>query len=70
MRLCQPCVIECMQGVDPAQARHLATLGVMPRAEVTVEQLAPFNGPVLLKVGDSRYALGRDVAEQIIVRAE
>ena len=56
--------------MEPAQARHLASLGVMPRAQVTVEQLAPFNGPVLLRVGGARYALGRDVAEQIIVRAE
>ena len=70
LRPCQRCVIECMEGVEPAQARHLATLGVMPRAQVTVEELAPFNGPVLLRVGDARYAVGRDVAEQIIVRAE
>lgn len=70
IRPCQRCVIECMKEVEPAQARYLATLGVMPRASVTVEQLAPFNGPVLLRVGDARYALGRDVAEQIVVREE
>lgn len=48
--------------------RYLAALGLMPRARVRVEQVAPFNGPLLVQVGTASYALGRDVAGKIMVR--
>lgn len=48
--------------------RYLASLGLLPRAELTVEEVAPFGGPLLVQVGDARYALGRDVAAKILVR--
>lgn len=48
--------------------RYLASLGLLPRAELRVEEVAPFGGPLLVRVGDARYALGRDVAAKILVR--
>ena len=50
--------------------RYLASLGLLPRAELTVEEVAPFGGPLLVQVGGARYALGREVAAKILVREE
>ncbi len=47
---------------------YLATLGMMPGSDVTVEQVAPFDGPLLVQVRGATYALGREVAEKIWVR--
>jgi len=50
--------------------RYLASLGLLPGAEVQVEEVAPFGGPLLVQAGDARYALGRDVAASILVQEE
>ena len=48
--------------------KYLASLGLLPRTEVEVEEMAPFGGPILIRVGTSRYALGRKVASKIFVK--
>ena len=48
--------------------KYLATLGLLPQTKVEVEEVAPFGGPVLVRVGASRYALGRKVASKILVK--
>jgi len=48
--------------------RYLASLGLLPGTEVAVESVAPFGGPVLVRVGEAQYALGREVAGKILVR--
>ncbi len=53
---------------EPPFLRYLASLGLLPRAEIQVEEVAPFGGPLLVQVGNARYALGRDVAAKILVR--
>ncbi len=50
--------------------RYLASLGLLPRAEVHVEEVAPFGGPLLVRVGTAQYALGRDVCAKIFVETE
>ena len=55
---------------EAAFLRYLASLGLLPGAEVRVEEVAPFGGPLLVRVGEARYALGRDVAAKILVREE
>jgi DtxR family Mn-dependent transcriptional regulator len=50
--------------------RHLASLGLLPRTELRVEEVAPFGGPILVRVGGARYALGRAVAARILVRED
>ena len=47
---------------------YLSALGMLPRREVCVEEVAPFNGPLLVRVNGAQYALGRDIAEKIWVR--
>jgi DtxR family Mn-dependent transcriptional regulator len=55
---------------DGGFLRYLASLGLLPDAVLVVEELAPFGGPMLIRVGEARYAVGRDVAGKILVRAE
>lgn len=55
---------------ETAFLRYLASLGLLPRAELLVEEVAPFGGPLLVQVGGARYALGRDVAAKILVRVD
>lgn len=53
---------------EPKLLSYLATLGLMPRVKITIEEKAPFNGPIMVKVGRSSYALGKKVAAAIWVR--
>lgn len=48
--------------------RYLAALGLLPKTELEVEKVAPMGGPIVVRVGTSRYALGREVASRILVR--
>jgi len=46
---------------------HLNTLGIHVGDTVTVVERAPFKGPVLVEVHGSRVALGRGVAQKVVV---
>ena len=48
--------------------RYLASLGLLPETPVSVEEVAPFGGPLLVRIGRARYALGREVAAKVFVR--
>ncbi len=48
--------------------RYLGKLGLVPGTLVEVEERAPFNGPIMVKVGSAHYALGRTVASVIWVK--
>jgi len=50
---------------EPKLLCYLATLGLMPKTLIKIEQKAPFNGPIMVKVGNAVYALGRKIAEAI-----
>lgn len=54
---------------EPEALKALATLGLLPQTRVEVEERAPFGGPILVRVGSARYALGRRVAAHVLVRA-
>jgi DtxR family Mn-dependent transcriptional regulator len=53
---------------DVALLQYLATLGLKPQAMVQVEAVAPFQGPLTVRVGEARHVLGRELASQIVVR--
>jgi DtxR family Mn-dependent transcriptional regulator len=50
--------------------RRLMDMGLTPGTRVTVVKSAPFRGPVEVLVRGSRLALGRGMAEKILVKAE
>ncbi len=57
--------IDRVEEEQPQMLQYLATLGLLPNVEVEVREIAPFNGPFLVRVGKSQYALGREVASKI-----
>jgi DtxR family transcriptional regulator, Mn-dependent transcriptional regulator len=63
-------VVRRVPDADPELLRYLATLGLVPAEEVTVVELAPFDGPVTVEVRGARHAIGRSLAAQIEVGAQ
>lgn len=53
---------------EPDMLQHLATLSLMPGVSVEVEQKAPFDGPITIKVGDVSHTLEHKFALIINVR--
>jgi DtxR family Mn-dependent transcriptional regulator len=60
--------ISCVTEEKADLLRYLASLGLLPDTEVAVESVAPFGGPLLVRVAGAQYALGREVAGKIMVR--
>lgn len=50
--------------------QYLATLGLMPGANIKVENKAPFNGPLIIKINAVSHALSKDLAALIWVKKE
>jgi DtxR family Mn-dependent transcriptional regulator len=61
-------VIGCITEESGEFLRYLSSLGLLPDTPISVESVAPFNGPLLVRVGGSQYALGREVTDKIMVR--
>ena len=68
LRPAQEGVFERIVGEKTDLLRYLASLGLVPGVSVRVEEKAPFNGPIIVNVRGSRYALGQQVASLIRVR--
>jgi DtxR family Mn-dependent transcriptional regulator len=52
---------------DSALLRYLGELGLYPNAKVTVIAVAPFDGPLTVRVGEAEHALGRETASLIFM---
>lgn len=63
-------VIERVSEEEPQLLQYLATLGMFPNAHIRVKEIAPFKGPMLVKVAGSQYALGQEVASKIMVKSK
>jgi Fe2+ transport system protein FeoA len=50
--------------------KRLMDMGLTPGTKVTVVKSAPFHGPIEIIVRESRLALGRGIAERILVEVE
>lgn len=50
--------------------RRLIDMGITPGTKITVVKSAPLHGPIEVVVRGSRLALGRGVAEKILVEVE
>ena len=46
---------------------YLSSLGMFPGTTVRVCDVAPFKGPLMVEIAGARYALGREIAEKIVV---
>ena len=54
---------------DDAMLAYLGSMGMFPGTKVRVCEVAPFKGPLMLEVDGSTYAMGREVADRILVSA-
>ena len=52
---------------DPELLRHLEQLHIRPNAEIVVEQVAPFDGPLTVRVSDSTRIIGHNVASDVYI---
>lgn len=52
---------------DPKLLRYLQDCGIRPGVEVTVDDVAPYNGPLFLILDDQRHAVSREALEQVRV---
>lgn len=50
--------------------KYLATLGLLPGVEIEVEENTPLGGPILVKVSEAKYALGREISSSIYVKRD
>jgi len=51
-------------------AQRLADLGLTPDATVRMLKTAPLNGPVEVAVRGSKLAIGREIAENILIHLQ
>jgi DtxR family Mn-dependent transcriptional regulator len=62
-----PATVERVSDRDPAALRYLDKLGIRPGAPITVEGPEPFGGPLWVRVGRKKHAIGRELAGSIYV---
>ena len=55
---------------DDAMLTYFGSMGMFPGTQVRVCEVAPFKGPIMVEVDGSTYALGREVADRILVSEE
>jgi DtxR family Mn-dependent transcriptional regulator len=53
---------------DPELLKYIGKLGLRPHTVVEVEEVAPFEGPLTIRIGDTQEVIGQYVALQITVR--
>ncbi len=49
---------------------YLAARDIKPGERLTVEEIAPFDGPISIRLGGNVHALGRKMAQQIVMKRE
>jgi DtxR family Mn-dependent transcriptional regulator len=52
---------------EPELLRYLGQLKIRPNAKITLEHVAPFEGPLTVRVSDATHVIGRKVAETVFV---
>ncbi len=60
-------VVRQVSDEDPARLRYLGKLGLYPNTRVEVVDVAPFEGPLTLRVGDAEHVVGRELARSVFV---
>lgn len=63
----QSAVVAEVSDHDSALLRYLGELGLYPKAEVSVVTVAPFEGPLTIRVGETEHAIGREAASHVLV---
>ena len=67
---CQTVVIREVSDKDAAKLRYLGSLGLFPNTSIEIVNVAPFDGPLTLRVGDEEHIVGRELAQDVYVSIE
>ncbi|MGQ0680496.1 MAG: metal-dependent transcriptional regulator [Actinomycetota bacterium] len=62
-----PARVERVSDRDPEALRYMAGIGLQPGVKIMVERTDPFGGPVWIRVGRRRRAIGTELAHAIYV---
>lgn len=60
-------IIRQVNDEDAAKLRYLGTLGLFPDTAVKIVHVAPFEGPLTLRVDDEEHIVGRELARHVFV---
>jgi DtxR family transcriptional regulator, Mn-dependent transcriptional regulator len=60
-------VVERVSDTDPDLLHYLEDIGLLPRAQLTVLDKAPFLGPITLRVENKEQVIGHSVASKVFV---
>jgi DtxR family Mn-dependent transcriptional regulator len=63
-------VVAYVDREEPELLRYLGQLEIRPNAEITLEKVAPFEGPLTVRVDDRPQVIGRKVAESVFVQVD
>ena len=63
----QRAVVTRVSVEEPEMLRYIDELGLRPQANVEVERVAPFGGPMTLRVGDTQQLVAGQVASAVLV---
>lgn len=66
----QPVVIRRVSDVDSEQLRYLRQVGLVPGTRVVVQERAPFDGPLTLRVDGRMVAIAPTLAREIGIETE
>lgn len=59
--------VERVSDRDPEVLRHLAKIGLQPGTRIVIEGSDPYGGPVWVRVGKRRHALGTELVTKVYV---
>jgi DtxR family Mn-dependent transcriptional regulator len=63
-------VLRCVVSESAPMLDYLTSLQLQPGARVTVQTLAPFNGPLTITIDGERQALSREIAGHLLMEIE
>ncbi len=63
----QSLVIVEVSDHNPALLRYLGSLNLYPNTPIELLAVAPFDGPLTIRIGDVEHVLGREAASHILV---
>jgi DtxR family Mn-dependent transcriptional regulator len=64
----EKCTVAYIDREDPELLRYLEMLHIRPNTQVIIERVAPFDGPITLRVNDDQQILGHNIASTVFVQ--
>lgn len=60
-------IVKRVDALQPDKLAYLSQLGLVPGAEITIEAILPFDGPLMLRLDDRSVAIAPSLAQEIDV---